>query len=181
MTYKDLDFRTVPLEEEYYRCTFLHCDFTEVIFGKTNFEECRFIGCNLSLCKISGTSWNHVEFEGCKMTGTNFAAANKFTFNVSFKECSMQYASFQGLNMDGTIFERCHIIETDFSQCKLKKACFASCDLTRSVFLMSDLESADFSTAYGFVINPNDNRMKKAKFALQGLPGLLTQYGVVVE
>ncbi|MCF0201235.1 MAG: pentapeptide repeat-containing protein [Bacteroidales bacterium] len=180
-TYQDIDFRVVELEEEYYRCTFQHCDFSELQMGKTNFEECRFVGCNFSLSKMSGTSWNRVVFERCKMTGTNFSAANKFTFNASFKECVMQYASFQGLNLEGTPFEKCHIIETDFSQCKLKKARFVSCDLTRTVFLRSDLEGADFTMAYNFVIHPNDNKMKGARFALQGLPGLLAHYGIVVE
>ena len=180
ITYKDLDFRVIELDEEYFHCTFQHCDFTEIIFGKVNFEACRFVSCNLCLTKMSGTSWNKVAFESCKLTGANFSASNKFTFSVAFNECNLQYASFQGLNMQDTHFDKCRIVETDFGQCNLKKSVFKDCDMTRSIFLKTNLEEADFSTAYNYLINPNENRMKKAKFALQGLPGLLAVYGIEV-
>lgn len=177
-TYKDLDFRVIELEDEYYQCIFQHCDFTEIAFGKTNFEECKFISCNFSLTKMSGTSWNKVEFVSCKLTGANFSNANKFTFSASFDECNMQYTSFQGLDLQGTSFNKCRIIETDFALCDLRKSVFKDCDLLRSIFQRTNLEGADFTTAFNFVINPNDNKMKKAKFSVQGLPGLLGVFGI---
>jgi hypothetical protein len=44
-----------------------------------------------------------------------------------------------------------------------------------------NLEQADLSTSYGFIIDPENNRMKKARFSLSGLAGLLVKYGIVVE
>lgn len=52
--------------------------------------------------------------------------------------------------------------------------------MKRSIFLKTNLEETDFSTAFNYLINPNENRLKKAKFALQGLPGLLAVYGIEV-
>lgn len=179
-TYKELDFRVIELEEEYYHCTFEHCDFTEILFQKTNFEECRFVACNLSLCKSNGTSWNKVSFEQCKLTGANFCHANKFTFSAKFSECLMQYVSFQGLNLQGFSYSKCQLTEADFSTCNLKKAVFDNCNLDRTIISHCNLEEADFSTAFNFIINPNDNRMKKAKFSLQNLPGLVAVFDVKI-
>lgn len=179
-TYKDLDFRVIELDEEYYRCTFEHCDFTEILFQKINFEECKFVACNFSLCKSNGTSWNKVSFEQCKLTGANFSHANKFTFNAKFAECLMQFASFQGLNLQGFQFAKCQLAEADFTTCNLKKAQFIDCNLDRSIISHCNLEETDFSTAFNFIINPNDNRMKKAKFSLQNLPGLVAVFDVKI-
>ncbi len=179
-TYKDLDFRVIELDEEYYRCTFEHCDFTEILFQKINFEECRFVACNFSLCKSNGTSWNKVWFAQCKLTGANFSHANKFTFNAKFSDCLMQYASFQGLNLQGFQFTKCQLTEADLTTCNLKKAQFIDCNLDRAIISHCNLEEADFSTAFNFIINPNDNRMKKAKFSLQNLPGLVAVFDVKI-
>lgn len=179
-TYKDLDFRAIELEEEYYHCIFEHCDFTEILFQKTNFEECEFISCNFSLCKSNGTSWNKVVFEQCKLTGANFSHANKFTFSAKFDECLMQYVSFQGLNLQGFQFTKCLLTETDFNTCNLKKTHFDDCNLDRALISHCNLEDTDFSTAYNFVINPNDNKVKKAKFSLQNLPGLVAVFDVKI-
>jgi len=38
------------------------------------------------------------------------------------------------------------------------------------------LEQADFRTALNFQIDPTVNKLRKALFSLQGLPGLLSAY-----
>ena len=115
------------------------------------------------------------------MTGASFSACNRYAFNASFKECQMQYVSFQGLNLTGFRFSSCRIVEADFGQCVLKKAIFDNCDLDRSFFVQCNLEETDFRTAYHLVLDPSQNKMKNARFSLQGLPGLLTQYGIQIE
>ncbi|WP_419802798.1 hypothetical protein [Mucilaginibacter sp.] len=39
---------------------------------------------------------------------------------------------------------------------------------------------ADFSSAYNFSIDPENNRIKKAKFSVAGLPGLLEKFGLKI-
>ena len=42
------------------------------------------------------------------------------------------------------------------------------------------LEKADFRTAKNYSIDPEQNRLKKAKFSLSGVVGLLRKYDIVV-
>lgn len=177
---KEIDFRSEKLEQEYIGVTFDHCDFTEFVFGDVLFEDCVFTACNLSLCKSHKTSWNGVHFEGCKMTGINFSDANRFTFRASFKDCQLQYASFQGLSLIGTRFEGCLLEEANYADCILKKAVFNECELRMAEFTRCNLEYADFTTARGYVINPNENRLSHAKFSRYGVEGLLATYKIEI-
>jgi len=43
------------------------------------------------------------------------------------------------------------------------------------------LEKADFREATNYFIDPEKNRIKKAKFSLNGLPGLLIPYDIIIE
>lgn len=174
------DFQHATLDDEYFQCVFKHCDFSNVFFPKMIFEQCRFNACNLSLCKMSSTSWNHVLFEDCKMTGITFPGSNRFTFSVSFSQCQLQHASFQGLNLQGTRFCNSQLAEADFSECNLKKVDFSGSRLERALFLHCNLEEADFCSATGYSIHPTENRMNKAKFAIQGLSGLLEGFGIEI-
>lgn len=51
----------------------------------------------------------------------------------------------------------------------------------RAVFQQTNLEKTDFTTAYNFVFDPESNRMRKARFSVYGLPGLLEKYGLEIE
>jgi hypothetical protein len=43
------------------------------------------------------------------------------------------------------------------------------------------LEKTNFETAYNFSIDPERNKIKKAKFALAGVPGLLHKYNIEIK
>jgi hypothetical protein len=43
------------------------------------------------------------------------------------------------------------------------------------------LEKADFRDAINYRIDPGINKMKKAKFSRDGLPGLLTRFDIIIE
>jgi fluoroquinolone resistance protein len=58
---------------------------------------------------------------------------------------------------------------------------FQQVDLTGAVFNRTILIGADFTTAQHFVLDPDLNMVKKARFSLNGLPGLLAKHGIVVE
>ena len=71
--------------------------------------------------------------------------------------------------------------ECFFSECDLTRADFSGCDLERTLFERCNLEKADFRTAFAYTIDPASNRMRGAKFAREGLEGLLAQYGLDLE
>jgi hypothetical protein len=53
--------------------------------------------------------------------------------------------------------------------------------LTGAVFDRTGLEKADFREALNFRIDPETNRIKGARFDLDGLPGLLVKWGIKVQ
>ena len=83
--------------------------------------------------------------------------------------------------MKKTNFINCSLKEVDFSEVDLTLSVFQYCDLSNSTFNQTNLNKADFRTSVNYVIDPDNNRIKKAKFSLQGLPGLLAQYDIIVE
>ena len=50
-----------------------------------------------------------------------------------------------------------------------------------AIFDNTILEKSDFRTSYNYAMNPEINSIKKAKFSLQGIPGLLGKYNIEVE
>ena len=73
------------------------------------------------------------------------------------------------------------MLDTDFTDADLSGALFFHCELTDARFLHSKLERADFRTAAGFQIDPEQNRMKGARFSREGLTGLLSKYELNIE
>jgi hypothetical protein len=53
--------------------------------------------------------------------------------------------------------------------------------MDQATFDRSLLEKADFRTAYQYTINPEHNRIKKAKFSATGLAGLLAHYDIEID
>jgi uncharacterized protein YjbI with pentapeptide repeats len=71
--------------------------------------------------------------------------------------------------------------EVDFTESDLSGSSFDNCDLSGALFENTNLEKTDFRSAFNYTINPEINRMKKARFSLPGVAGLLEKYGIVIE
>ena len=50
----------------------------------------------------------------------------------------------------------------------------------RATFDNTILEKVDFKTSFNYAIDPEQNRVKKARFSLVGVAGLLDKYGVEI-
>jgi len=159
-------------------CKFLNCDFSTGNFSGILFIDCRFEDCNLSLMGLSNTGLQNIRFKHCKLSGTNFTRCNDFLLEMHFENCILDNAIFfKKKNKKGT-FKDCSMIETDFTEVDLSDAKFENCNLHRAFFDRTILKNADLSTAYNFIIDPDNNDIKKAKFSAQGLPGLLAKYDI---
>jgi uncharacterized protein YjbI with pentapeptide repeats len=73
------------------------------------------------------------------------------------------------------------MIRAFFDNADLSGSVFTNCNLENAVFLGTNLEKADLSSSYNFLIDPEQNKVKKAKFSLVGAVGLLSKYGIVIE
>ena len=71
--------------------------------------------------------------------------------------------------------------EVDFTEADLTQAVFANCDLLGAVFEFTNLEKADFSTAINYNIHPEQNQIKKAKFSLPAITGLLQHLDIKIS
>ena len=54
------------------------------------------------------------------------------------------------------------------------------CDLDKAIFDRANLEKADFSTSRNYTINPEINRLKKTKFSMPDVVGLLSHLDIVL-
>ena len=78
-------------------------------------------------------------------------------------------------------FKNSQLHEVDFSECDLTSAVFDNCDLLNATFDRTIIEKADFRTAYNYSIDPDNNRIKKARFSKSGIAGLLQKYDIQIS
>jgi len=93
----------------------------------------------------------------------------------------LDYSTFFGTKLMKTKFDKCSLKETDFSEVNLSTSIFSDCDLTGARFLNSNLEKVDFRTAKNYSIDPESNKIKKAKFSVFNLEGLLYKYQLDID
>ncbi len=182
--YTDQTYEKLPAASfekgEYENCHFIDCDFSQFNLSAFSFLECQFTHCNLSSAKISKTAFKTVVFNHCKLLGLRFDSANPFLFSIRLNGCMADFCSFYEVKLKNSFFKEVSLKECDFSSCDLSGIKFDNCNLDRAVFENCNLEKSDFSNASNFQINPENNKLKGAKFGLSGLPGLLLQYGIDV-
>lgn len=179
--FDDRDFTKEPLAPgEYESCQFLRADLSGADLRDIVFIECEFRDCNLSNAKTSRTAFREVSFIKSKLLGLHFEDCIPFLQVPLFKGCDCKLASFTGMKLANIIFTSCGLQEVDFIGSDLKGAKMDGCDLSGAHFDNTNLEKADFTTAFNYSIDPEKNRIRKAKFALEGLPGLLHRYQIIV-
>ena len=180
--YENKRFHDTPLEiGEYENCTFKNCDFSDSTLSEINFLDCEFQECNLSLTNLLKTSFGGIIFKNCKLLGLHFEECNDLMIILTFTGCSLDLCSFNKLKIRSTVFENSRVTEADFTETDLKNSSFQNCDLHRTIFKNTNLEGVDFRTAFNYSIDPDTNRIKKAKFSLAGIAGLLDKYDIEIE
>jgi len=165
---------------EYDACHFVGCNFSNLNFHGSSFENCSFKNCDLSNAKVSGVSFQTVRFETCKILGVHFNGANPFLLEFNFQGCQLDYCNFFNLKLKKSIFNNCRMLEVDFSETDLSGTNFMGSELSGAVFDQTNVEKADFREAVNYRIDPERNRVKGARFDLEGLPGLLGKWGIKV-
>jgi uncharacterized protein YjbI with pentapeptide repeats len=100
---------------------------------------------------------------------------------MGFEDCQLNLSSFFKLKLKNTRFIKCSLHEVDFTEADLTSSVFENCDLQRTIFSNTILEKADFRTAFNYSIDPEVNRIKKAKFSLPGVLGLLSKYAIEID
>jgi fluoroquinolone resistance protein len=181
-TFDGTDFTQNPLTKgEYEYCAFSNCNFADSDLSEFKFIDCTFNGCNLSLAKLNKTVFRDIKFKDCKMLGLRFDTCHEFGLSFSFDACQLNHSSFYKVKIKKTIFKNSQLGESDFAETDLTSAVFDNCNLAQAIFDQTTLEKADFRTSYNYSIDPEINRIKKAKFSIWGVSGLLDKYDIDIE
>ena len=163
---------------EFSGCRFEHCDLTPLTNGPYEFHDCVFSCCNCVVLPFDGTMFDNVRFEECKLTGVSFSGVSRFGFTASFHKCALDYAVFRKVNISGFLFSGCSIRDASFIDSSMKAAVFEECDLKGTLFESCVLEKADFTSASGYFLDLDLNKVKGAKFSLPEAANLLMKYDI---
>ena len=181
-TFTKIDFTKTKIKKgEYDNCRFVNCNFEGINASNIQFLECEFIDCNFSNTNVKNTAFKDVQFINCKLLGVKFHECDGFLLQLQCSDCQLQLASFYRLKIPKTRFKNCNLQEVDFTEANISSAVFDHCDLKNTIFNQTNLEKTNFVTAYNYVIHPEENRLKGAKFSKEGVIGLLSGFGVVIE
>ncbi len=181
-TFEKIDFTQNTLPEGIYEyCRFLNCDFSNSDLSDVEFMDCEFECCNLSMTNLTNTVLRDIIFNDSKMLGIQFEKCNDLLLSVKFNNCNLSHSSFYKVNLKMTIFENTKLHDVDFTECNLSSSVFNNCDLARAIFDNTNIEKTDFRSSYNYLINPEINRIKKAKFSLPGVVGLLGKYNIDID
>ena len=169
---------TIGSDDEYVGCTFISCDFSDKTIT-ARFDDCRFLSCNLSLARMNGTMRDTL-FSDCKLTGADFSELDRFSNAITFEKSRLDYAVFASFAVKRIRFRDCRLTEASFDNADMTGAVFERCDLGRASFRGANLTGADFSTAFGFAIDPATCRLKNTVFSESGLRGLVAHLDIEI-
>lgn len=180
--FKGINFTHNGLElADYEYCNFINCDFSNLDLSEISFSECEFEDCNLSSVILNSTSFKEVIFKNCKLLGMQFDKCNPMLFSIDFDDCQLNLSSFYDMELKNTKFKRCALHEVDFVEADLTGLKLEQCDLKDALFENTILRKTDFRTSFNYSIDPELNRIAKAKFSLPEIKGLLHKYDIEIE
>ena len=180
--FASVDFSSINLvEHSFQNCLFTSCRFRETEMQSANFRFCVFKESEFVLTKVHNVTLNDASFESCRIMGINFSEFNNFGFFPAFKNCVIDNSIFNGICLrKGKIFT-CKLVDCDFSACDFSEADFTNTVFKHVTISQCNLEKADFRYCQGYRINPDTNRVRKAKFSLPEAQSFLSFLDIIIE
>ncbi|QZT38133.1 pentapeptide repeat-containing protein [Halosquirtibacter xylanolyticus] len=164
----------------YIDCVFKQVDIKASDIKGYEFEDCEFIGCDFSMVDLTGVAFRTVTFKECLMQGVAFNAANPFLLSMTFDHCRLDQSVFLDMDLRSCHFKYSQFKHGILESCKLQKVAFDETELEQTLFYRCDLSQADFRTAINLSFDPDNNKMKGAKFSIQTALGLLAKYQIKI-
>lgn len=184
-TFRGLEWPSISLEGiEFDHCTFRACRFPDSTFRRCKFLGCTFKDCDLSLIQVPYSAFGGTRFEGCKLAGVDWTKGywpRLATLEpMTFVDCTLNYATFIGLNLKELTLSRCTAHDADFSDAALTRAVCTGTDFTASRFTGADLSEADFTGATNYTIDATRCKLKRTRFALPEAIALLRGLDIIL-
>lgn len=102
-------------------------------------------------------------------------------FKLVAKKSDFSFGSFAELDITECSFEKCKLRKIDFENTNARRVSFNGSDLSEARFNHTNIEKADFREAYNYLIDPRENRIKKAKFSRVEVSNLLIPFEIEIE
>ena len=154
-------------------CTFEGVDWSGKDVRGARFEDCTFVACDLSNMRTLSLGLQHVTFRGCKLVGFDFSSCNALGFQVHMEDCIVDAANVEATDFRNVTWKGGRAHGADFTGANLEGVVLDGVDLEGALFGQTKLAGADFRTATGWRIRPEENRVKGAKFRRDDLLGLV--------
>lgn len=170
-----------PLTDgEFEDCTFDKISLSGQRLSRCRFFDCELVECDLSLARVTDCAFVRSKFTRCRLTGVNWSDVEKLE-RVSFQGSQLNDTTFIGAKLEVCDFSNVIARRASFRDLSLKACIFRDADLEEAEFVNTDLRQADFRGATGYLINPRENKLEKAKFSLPDAVRLLHGLGITLE
>ena len=180
--FEDIDFAKENIgQAEYSFCTFTKCNFADTALSNIRFIDSIFEDCNWSNANIQDCSIQDCKFENCKMLGLQFNTCSDFGFGIHCKNCNLQHSVFFKMDLRQCSFDHCHLGYVDFGEADLTSIKLYDCNLANTFFGYTNLERTNLTGSVNFNIDPDNNKLKGARFSATEVIRLLDKYGLVIE
>lgn len=180
-TFDRIDYQdTLVAGREFITCKFIGCTLSKTKFEDCYFEDCEFLDCNLYMLGVKAASFRNVVFKSCNMLAIQWHEASS-PIQISFYSCAISYSTFFKQSLKKCTLVDCVAKEVAFIETDLEEANFENTDLEGTIFQKANLKKANFEGAKNYVINLDNNHVKKAVFSMPDAMALLTNYDITLK
>lgn len=166
-------------EKEFTGCSFEKVNFEKAKLKYVRFENCTFKNCNLGLVKLTGSRFIDCEFFDCKMIGINWTEVEE-PVKIKIENSKIDYSIFFAMDLRRIEITECEAREVNFENADISKGKFNGTNFISSKFKNTNLSASDFREAMNYDINPEFNKIKKAKFSMPEVMTLLQCFDIEI-
>jgi fluoroquinolone resistance protein len=164
---------------EFENCEFLGLPFSGSSLKAMRFADCVFKNCNLANQDLTNATFTEIQFESCNLMGINWCNLKRVD-GLTFRNCKLNFSSFQALKLKKIKVEDCQAIDVDFSDADLTEGVFSGSALAGTNFNRANLTNCDFRRAKDFLFDLRVAKLKGLKLSLADAPPLLSVLGIEI-
>lgn len=165
-------------------CRLDGCVLEKAVLRDCTFTDCTFTECNVSMADLAGSRFTDCRFVDGKALAVQWARAAPAPLSArpwDFERCRLDLGSFRDAEVAGSRFADCSLREVDLAGADLRRADLGGCDLSGATFAGTDLREAGLVGAFGYVVDPAENRVRGMRVDAVAAGGILRAMGLVVE
>ncbi|MCC8166074.1 MAG: pentapeptide repeat-containing protein [Planctomycetes bacterium] len=169
----------------YVECRFENCHFDTMALVDVVLTNCVFSDCVFRNVDVSGLRLQNTVFHTVACIGIDWSEVGHtgklFPLFKEISGCTLKFNSFYKTKLSKTPIVGSALLDCAFIGCDLTGCVFRESDFLNTNFQDCDLSNADFRQARNYRINTASNRLRKARFSVPEVFGLLDNLDIVIE